>query len=62
MRTIRNIPHDLLPIVRDITDQLKLLRTVKSASDHIKLLDATQNNAFLIEEYLISLDKEAQEN
>ena len=62
VRTIRNIPHDLLPIIRDITDQLVLLRNVKNANDYIKLLDAAKNNSFLIEKYLLDLDKEAQEN
>jgi len=61
IRTIKNIPHDLLPIIRDIAEQLVLLRNVNNVSDHIKLLDATQNNTFLVEAYLLALDKEAQE-
>jgi hypothetical protein len=60
IKTIKNIPHDLLPIIRDISDQLILLRTVKSASDHIKLLNVAKDNVFLIEKYLLELDKEAQ--
>lgn len=60
IRTIKNIPHDLLPMIRDISDQLALLRTVKNASDHTQLLDATQSNAFLIEKYLLALEKEAE--
>lgn len=60
-KTIKNIPHDLLPMIRDITDQLDLLRNVKNASDHTQLLDATQSNAFLIEKYLLALEKEAEE-
>ncbi|KTD32186.1 hypothetical protein Lnau_3097 [Legionella nautarum] len=62
IRTIKNVPHDLLPIIRDISDQITLLRSVKSAIDHKNLLDAAENNAFLIEKYLLTLDKEAQQN
>lgn len=60
-RTIRNVPHDLLPIIRDINDQLSLLRKVKSAIDHSRLLDAATGNVFLVEKYLLALDTEAQE-
>lgn len=62
IRTIRNIPHDLLPIIHDIHDQLELLQNVKTASDHMKLLEAARGNIFLAEEYLFSLEKEAKEN
>ena len=61
-RTIKNVSHDLLPIIRDINDQLILLRDVRSAIDHIKLLDAAEGNIFLVEKYLLNLDMEAQEH
>lgn len=60
-RTIKNVPHDLLPIVRDLNDSLELLRNVRNASDHAKLLDAAKGNIFLVEKYLLTLDAEAQE-
>lgn len=62
MKTIRNIPHVLLPVVRDVSDQLLLMRNVKSASDHIKLLKAAKDNIFLLEQYLLTLDEEAKQN
>jgi hypothetical protein len=62
MKTIKNVTHDLLPIVSDISEQLLLLNNVKNASDHIKLLHTAKNNVLLIEKYLLALDKEAQEN
>lgn len=62
IRTIKNIPHDLLPIIRDINDQLSLLRNIKNAVDHVKLLDAAEGNIFLVEKYLLALDTEAQEH
>lgn len=62
VRTIKNVPHDLLPIVRDLHDQLWLLRTVKNAIDHTKLLDAAKGNIFLMEKYLLALDTEAAEH
>lgn len=58
IKTIKNVPHDLLPIIRDINDQLVLLRNVKNAIDHMKLLDAAKSNIFLVEKYLLSLDSE----
>ncbi len=60
-KNIKNVPHDLLPIIRDISDQITLLRNVKSANDYKKLLDAAKNNVFLVEQYLLNLEKEAQE-
>lgn len=62
MKTIKNIPHDLLPMIQDIAEQLMLLCTVKNAIDHSKLLEATQNNIFLVEQYLLALDKEADQH
>lgn len=62
IRTIRNVSHDLLPIVCDINDQLILLRSIKSVIDHVKLLNAAKDNIFLIEKYLLALDIEAQEH
>ena len=60
-KSTKNVPHDLLPIIRDINDQLTLLRKVKTAIDHAKLLEAAQGNVFLVEKYLLALDVEALE-
>lgn len=62
IRTIKNVPHDLLPVIRDVNDQLTLLCNVKSAVDHVKLLDAAKGNIFLVEKYLLALDADAQEH
>lgn len=58
-RTIKNVPHDLLPIIWDMNDLLVLMRKVRSAADHTKLLDAAKDCIFLVEKYLLDLDIEA---
>lgn len=60
-RTIKNVSHDLLPIIRDMNDQLTLLRNVRNAIDHTKLLEAATGSIFLVEKYLLALDAEADE-
>lgn len=60
-RTIKNVSHDLLPIIHDVNDQLTLLRNVRKAIDHTKLLEAAIDSIFLVEKYLLSLDTEADE-
>lgn len=61
-RTIKNVSHDLLPIIGDINEHLGLLRNVRSANDHTKLLEVAQGSILLVEKYLQALDAEAQEH
>ena len=60
-KTIRNVPHYLMPVINDIHDQLELLKNIQNLNEQEQLIQAAQDNVFLIREYLLALDKEAKE-
>lgn len=62
MKTIKNVPHDLQPMIENMQEKLTLLQSVQSISDHLKLVASLQDNAFLIEKYLAALEKEANDH
>lgn len=62
MKTIRNVHHDLQPIIKNMQEKLILLHSVPSISDLVKLADSLQDSTFLVEKYLDALEKEAKEH
>lgn len=62
VKTIKNVTHDLLPIINDLYDQIDLLENAVNESDKKQLIDTAKNSTFLIKEYLISLENAVKEN
>lgn len=60
IRTIKNVPHDLLGVVKDLKNLVVISRLrIQSASDLIKHMKEAEKCVFLIERYLNLLDQEA---
>lgn len=62
IKTIKNVTHDLLPVINDLHDQIDLLINADNENDRKQLIDAAKNTTFLIKEYLLSLERSAKEN
>lgn len=61
VKTIKNVTHDLLPIINDLHDQIDLLENTNNDDDRRQLMDAAKNTTFLVKKYLISLEKDYKE-
>lgn len=62
IKTIKNVTHDLLPVINDLHDQIDLLINADNENDRKQLIDVAKNTTFLIKEYLLSLERIAKEN
>lgn len=63
IRNIANVPHDLMPVVKDLQAHLDTILTeVRSASDFIRFTDEMKKGIYLVKRYLECLNQDAKEH